>query len=470
MIVHYSANRAGSTGRLGLLSLSLAAGLRSPRATSCCCGISVGHKLMSEVLCRQVIVRRVSCRDATDASTRYRYQAAFLYTHYTTVREAWQAKKAQHDAVERRYLSELGYGFLIRAGLKSADTVCVTLCPKSVAALRDLSRRFHASQLDGPEGVCASEEWKGVMRELLAACRTHPRGTFDISSRVEGWFARIEETSAKDFKGYWSLDAVASRDTLGFTGAVVYGRVNDVPFRQRQAHRAALTAFGDLPAVPAPRDGADALPALNFVEGAGPHRHWATVLAALVVDEKIQAYATHHAVAETPLHLYLNPWDSEMDTSRELRCYTRHGRVVAIGPWYHASIHSWIDLLSDADLATLARDVASYVESEIVPLVQRLTSFCDGTFTADVLVPRTSTPTDRGFRLVEVGSYGACQAVGSTLFQWLEFEIFGDTVSAADPEPCSRDQPIEIRVLAREPVGVCLSAMRPVPEPDILRM
>ena len=61
-----------------------------------------------------VTVRRVAASDVAGADTRYRYQTAFVYQNYAALHARWLGDKEAHNALERRYLAELGFGFIAR--------------------------------------------------------------------------------------------------------------------------------------------------------------------------------------------------------------------------------------------------------------------------------------------------------------------------------------------------------------------
>ena len=270
----------------------------------------------------------------------------------------------------------------------------------------------------------------------------------------------------------------------------IYSRAMDIPWAQRKAHRADIAACA--PAIPAV---GVAYPALRYLRGAGPYTSWHLVLAALVVDPKVRVYLEFHVRDRRPANVYLTPWDATMDTARELRVYVRRGRVVAIAPWDHAHVHAWLDAATDEELAMLARHVASYVERRLAPVVAAHAPWTEGHFSADVLVEAPTSPDDAPpaqptLKLVELGPFGRFQAAGSTLFHWLEEDVFGPCNGvpgapgeAADGGATGDPGPIEFRVLAPSAVpsveagegsrrgrGEALSKTRPMPVPDMLRI
>ncbi|KAJ9453630.1 hypothetical protein DIPPA_16934 [Diplonema papillatum] len=403
---------------------------------------------------RVVRVRRILEDNVVGKATAWRYQTAFVHEKYAAVRAEWLATKAAHDEMEQRYLRELGYGFLVQQGLKEAASF--TLDVPALRQLLHLGSLYRGAALWGPTG-CAMEhpDWSALIQCFQQQCGSGDARGFDLASG-QGCFLRIEETSAKDFECYH--DAAAGGP---FQRTAIYARAGDIPWAQRRAFAAEIAASA--PSLPAKA----ALPPLTYLRGQGPYTNWHTVVAALVVDEKCQLYAGHHVDADRPLSLYLSPWDTRMDTARELRVYVKCGVAVAIGSWHPEAVFPWLDQdLTDEDLATLAREVADYTEREVVPVVSRAPAFAgDCTFAVDVLVlPRAASEAGGSERwqlaVVELGGYGKHHATGSTLFHWLEDDVFE---SAADATPVC-----EIRVLTADPArGERLSVLKPVPRPDL---
>ena len=311
---------------------------------------------------------------------------------------------------------------------------------------------------------------------------------------------------------------------------VMYARDADVPFAQRREFRQALLAkavaipgcpsapthsnIGSSyiptppsgkkvpPPPPPPRPSAASrsvggsgggsplthYPPLTLQRGLGPFADLRLVLATLIGHDKTQSYIANHALEGATLDLYLLPWDDAMDTNRELRVFVdERSLVVGITPWnpfgqraddtgrgstareggVDRKAFQWMELLGDADLEQLGREVVAFVEGHIVPVVLASTPFKG--FTADVLVQErhwTSAPneTERWHvSLVETGPFGAFMHTGSGLFHWLESDVFNQSGDAHHPRV------VHFRLLTDDVgKGVRLSVTKPVRKPDMV--
>jgi hypothetical protein len=300
---------------------------------------------------------------------------------------------------------------------------------------------------------------------------------------------RLEECSAKEFECYYHIDESSSSSPLSSGGCIVYARPADIPFAQRRKHKQLIES--DLPV---PAEGA-AHPALTYMRGVGPYKHWNVVLSAIVVHQKCQIFIDKHIKSATPLKMYLCPFDESITTDRELRVYVQDLKVVAIGPWnpfgaIAAATCSpssaigekrvafpWVERLTDVQLAALGARVVRWVEAIVVPQIAAVTSLRDAT--VDLHVGDEGDDGVVGepvLRLVETGPFGRFMAAGSTLFHWLEDDIFRPTItssSSSDPRSLAPATvlprcPVVFRVLTDAPSGLRLSTTKPVPKPDLL--
>lgn len=108
--------------------------------------------------------------------------------------------------------------------------------------------------------------------------------------------------------------------------------------------------------------------------------------------------------------LYFMDYDSEFDSSKEVRVFIKNRKVTCITQynWYKPG---YFNKLNDETLQLIAKNIVNEVENNLIPLV------CDkintNDFTVDYLVKEDLT-----LKIIELNSFGYWLASGSCLFNW----------------------------------------------------
>lgn len=143
----------------------------------------------------------------------------------------------------------------------------------------------------------------------------------------------------------------------------------------------------------------------------------------LTTSFRAQASLQHQLDLRQPIKLYLIPYNTAMETSREFRVYcARGGQIAAISQYQWHKPSGW----TDEDLSIVATG-AQGLHRMIIHEIERTGSPLKQTgFVFDLLYAEENMvfSTRNQFQLIELNPFGALSGCGSCLFHWIrDWEI-----------------------------------------------
>lgn len=129
-----------------------------------------------------------------------------------------------------------------------------------------------------------------------------------------------------------------------------------------------------------------------------------------IIESLVSCTATHTPISRdtTDIIIYLLPWLSIMDESKEFRMFIHNNEVSAISQQNCYKVYEWFESSTQKELIDMTSSMMSYFENVIRKRITHISSY-----TVDIAL------CGKDWYFIEVNSFGSEYAAGSALFHWI---------------------------------------------------
>lgn len=149
--------------------------------------------------------------------------------------------------------------------------------------------------------------------------------------------------------------------------------------------------------------------------GAGPHQSLVDVLLALLASDRIHTSMRDY---ETDITVYLMPFDTTVNTDRELRVFVHERQVTAMSQYDCLNPSCVFGKMDTEELAAVACCVDSFHRELVSPRWEAAGGIASYVMDVEYIMGE-GADNEPQVRLIELNSFGAEYAAASALFHWV---------------------------------------------------